>query len=126
MSKIGVILVDHGSRRAESNDAFLEIVARFASHAPYPIVEAAHMECAPPTIADAFDRCVARGAEEIVVHPYFLLPGKHWAHDIPALVAEAAKKHPGKSWKVTEPLGASSKIEEVVFERIEAARKIGR
>jgi len=81
---------------------------------------------APPTIADAFDRCVARGADEVIVHPYFLLPGKHWADDIPALVAAAAGKHPGKPWKVTEPLGASAKIEEVILERIEAAREIGR
>ncbi len=121
MKNIGVILVDHGSRRPESNQAFLEIVSAFAARSPYPIVEAAHMECAPPTIGEAFDSAVARGAEEIVVHPYFLLPGKHWALDIPALVAQAAKNHPGKTWKVTEPLGASEKIRDVILERISAA-----
>jgi len=27
----------------------------------------------------AFDRCVARGATTVVVSPYFLSPGRHWA-----------------------------------------------
>jgi sirohydrochlorin ferrochelatase len=52
------------------------------------------------------------------VHPYFLLPGKHWAEDIPALAAGAAAEHPGVRYTVTEPLGLHPLMARVIEERI--------
>lgn len=118
---LGIIIVDHGSRRRESNEMFEEIVRRFQERHGYKIAEAAHMELASPTVEEAFDRAVELGADEIVVHPYFLLPGRHWNEDIPGLAAKAAAKHPGVKWKITEPLGQSEKMLEVIEERIQKA-----
>ncbi len=115
---LGVILVDHGSRREESNQLLLEVVEHFASASGLPIVEPAHMELAEPSIATAFARCVERGAKTVVVFPYFLLPGKHWHEDIPRLAAEAAAKHPGIHFRVTAPFGHDPRLFEVIGERI--------
>ena len=52
------------------------------------------MELAEPSIATAYNECVRQGALQIVVHPFFLLPGRHWDRDIPQLAAEAAAEHP--------------------------------
>src|SRR4051794_33907764 len=93
--QLGVVLVDHGSRRDESNAMLLDVVRDFAQATGMPIVEPAHMELAEPSIATAFARCVARGATSVVIFPYFLLPGRHWHDDIPRLAAAAAKGHPG-------------------------------
>lgn len=68
-------------------------------------VKSAHMELAAPSIEQAFDRCVAAGAKKIVLHPFFLSPGRHVTSDIPGLMAAAAKKHPDVAWIVSEPLG---------------------
>jgi len=119
---LAIIIVDHGSRRAEANDALAEIARRFAERSGHAIVEPAHMELASPTLDEAFERAVARGATEIVVHPYFLAPGRHWNEDIPALCARAAAGHPSVKWTVTEPLGISDKILDVIAERVESAR----
>jgi len=119
LAHIGVIIVDHGSRRAESNDMLLEVVRRFAAQSHYGIVEPAHMELAEPTIATAFDRCVQRGAATIVVMPYFLLPGKHWHQDIPRLTAAAAAAHPHTSFMVTAPFGLHPMIAQVIQARID-------
>ena len=54
------------------------------------------MELAPPTIAEAFGRCVERGATLVVVAPFFLSPGRHWQEDIPALADEAARAPRGE------------------------------
>lgn len=116
--EIGVIIVDHGSRRAESNDLLLEVVALFSSQTSYKIVEPAHMELASPTLAEAFERCVRRGAKLVIVHPYFLLPGRHWDQDIPALAAAAAKEHPGVRCLVTAPLGLHPLMIQIMDERI--------
>ncbi len=115
---IGVIIVDHGSRRDESNQMLLEIVSAFRQHSSFTIVEAAHMELAQPCIATAYNECVRQGATLIVVHPYFLLPGRHWDTDIPRLASEAAANHPHTSHLVTKPLGAHPLMNQVITERI--------
>ncbi len=114
----GIIIVDHGSRRAASNDMLLEVVELFRGHTTWPIIEPAHMELAEPSIATAFDRCVDRGATTVVVNPYFLLPGKHWNEDIPELTAQAAAKHPHVQWLVTSPLGLHPGMASLMNDRI--------
>jgi len=120
MKTTAIIIVDHGSRRAESNDLLLDVVRAFAESSPYEIVEPAHMELAEPTIVQAFDRCVDRGAQRVVVFPYFLSPGRHWDQDIPRLAAAAAAKHPGVEHLVTAPFGLHPLMSRVIGERIEA------
>lgn len=114
----GVIIVDHGSRRQESNLMLNEFVAMFRRRTGYGIVEPAHMELAEPSIKDAFDLCVQQGASRIIVSPFFLFPGRHWYQDIPALTAKAAEPHPGVSYIVTAPLGLHELLVDVVNDRI--------
>ena len=114
-----IIIVDHGSRRAASNEMLHRAAERFAVDSKYPIVEPAHMELAEPSIATAFDRCVQRGARRVIVFPYFLSPGWHWTEDIPALVAAAARKHVGIEWLVTAPFGLHPDMNAVIADRIE-------
>lgn len=114
-----IIIVDHGSRRDESN-AMLEEVARLFHQRfseLYPIVEAAHMELAEPSIATAYSRSVDRGASAVVVVPFFLGPGKHWTSDIPRLAAEAAANHLGTRYHVAMPLGIDDLILELLSKR---------
>jgi sirohydrochlorin ferrochelatase len=114
----GVILVDHGSRREESNAMLLEVVRDFARSSGMQIVEPAHMELAEPSIETAFTRCIERGAKTVVVFPYFLLPGRHWNEDIPRLTAAAAAKHPGIRYLVTAPFGLHPLMAEIMQQRI--------
>ena len=115
---VAVIVVDHGSRRDESNRSFESFVAASTGHLPYPIVAAAHMELAEPSIGHAFDRCVAAGAATVVLAPYFLGPGSHWDRDIPALAAAAAARHPGVHWLVAAPLGPHPALLDLVDRRV--------
>lgn len=117
----GIIIVDHGSRKAASNDMLLELVEMFRNRVrnKHSIVEPAHMELAEPSIATAFDRCVSRGAQRVVVMPYFLLPGRHWEEDIPRLTAEAAARHSGIDYLVGAPLGLHPLIAEIINSRME-------
>lgn len=80
------------------------------------------MELAEPSLAVAFDRCVARGAQLVIVHPFFLLPGKHWTDDIPALTAAAAQRHPGIPYRITEPVGLHPLMAEIMRQCVEASR----
>lgn len=114
----GLIIVDHGSKRHESN-AMLELfVARLRAQSAYTIVEPAHMELAEPSIAQAFDRCVMAGAKRVIVMPYFLLPGRHWSSDIPHLTEQAAANHPGIEFMVTAPFGLHPMMMQIVESRV--------
>lgn len=117
--KRALILVDHGSVVKEANEMLQQIANMVKNNinCEFDSVYHAHMELAEPTISQAFDACVSEGAEEIIVHPYFLAPGRHSTIDIPRMTEDAAKKHPGVSFRVTEPLGIHVKIIDVIFER---------
>jgi sirohydrochlorin ferrochelatase len=119
LQDVGLIIVDHGSRREESNRLLLDVVLQFVEATEAAIVEPAHMELAEPSIATAFARCVARGATMVVVFPYFLLPGRHWNEDIPRLTAAAAREHTGVQFLVTAPFGLHPLMAEVMRRRIE-------
>ena len=117
---IGVIIVDHGSRRTESNEMLEQLASLFAARfrERYGIVEPAHMEIAEPSIAAAYTACVKRGATRIVVCPFFLGPGKHWTGDIPRLTRDAAADHPGTTYHVTMPLGLDDLILDLLAKRV--------
>lgn len=115
---VGIVIVDHGSRREESNRRHETFVAAWRIERGYPIVEAAHMELAAPSIGVAFDACVVAGASTVVIAPYFLWPGNHWDRDIPALAAEASTRHPDVRYLVTAPLGPHSLFMDIVEDRV--------
>jgi len=114
----GIVIVDHGSRRADSNQRHEAFVAAWRMESGCPIVEPAHMEGAEPSIATAFDACVAAGAGTVVVAPYFLWPGNHWDRDIPELAAAASAAHQGIRYVVTAPLGPHLLLMQIVADRI--------
>lgn len=113
-----ILLVDHGSVKREANEMLADVAALLRRLTDVPVIRIAHMELAEPTIAQGVTACVEAGATEITVHPYFLAPGRHSTADIPRMVAEAAKNHPGVRVRVTAPLGLHEKICEVVLERV--------
>ena len=118
-AELGIVIVDHGSRREQSNLLLNEVVQMFQRRSGRGNVCVAHMELASPSISDAFSKCVGNGAKLVVVHPYFLTPGRHWAQDIPSLAADAARAFPGVRYLVTAPLGLHDLMAEIMQDRIE-------
>jgi len=118
-TKKALILVDHGSKVEEANNLIIDIVKllKEKQNTDFDFITHSHMELCEPSIAAAFDQAVNHGATDIVVHPYFLAPGRHSKTDIPNMVKEAASKYPNVKYRVTEPLGVHDKIVEVVLER---------
>jgi sirohydrochlorin ferrochelatase len=117
-----ILLIDHGSRRAEANALLDQVAARVKVRmGEHAIVEVSHMEIAEPTIAQGFARCVELGASMVVAHPFMLAPGRHVQEDLPRLVAEAAAAHPGVGFVLASPLGTHDGIIDAIVDRCEAA-----
>lgn len=117
----GVLVVGHGSRREEANRDVRAAARRIAARGGFALVEACFLEITHPNIAEGFARLVERGARHVVVHPYFLSPGRHTRGDIPVEVRAAAGQHAGVTYKITEPLAAHRLVIEASVERVREA-----
>ena len=97
-SKVGILLMDHGSRNKASNQRLHDLASLYqetmfqsASKSNAVIVKAAHMEIAGPSIPEVLKLLVDEGVDEIICHPYFLSPGRHVVEDIPEIVEGAIR-----------------------------------
>lgn len=118
-----VVLVDHGSRERAANLQLAAIAAAVARRLPGRKLATAHLSLARPTLPEAIDACVAAGAREIVVMPYFLAPGRHAKRDIPDLARAARARHPDVRIRMAKPLGVHAGLVVAVVARVrEAAR----
>jgi sirohydrochlorin ferrochelatase len=116
-----ILLVDHGSRRAEANAALDDVVKLVEALVPGMRVMAAHMELCAPSIDEATSALVQEGVTQLVVHPYFLGEGRHVTEDIPALVHAAASRFPQLSVAISKPLGVHPLLAELVLVRVRAS-----
>jgi len=114
----GILIVGHGSRRTEANDDVRGAARRIGERGGFALIEAAFLEIERPSVAEGFARLYKQGAREIVVHPYFLSPGRHTRGDLPREVSEIAALHPEVSYRITEPLSAHRLVIEAAIERI--------
>lgn len=117
-----IVLVDHGSRRPEANAQLEALAEQLRAREPGTLVATAHLELAPPYLADALAACARAGATDVVLLPWFLAPGRHTAEDIPRAVAEACARHPGLRVQIGEPLGLDARLVELALARIANAR----
>jgi sirohydrochlorin ferrochelatase len=116
--KTAILLMAHGSRIAEANDAARQVAAMVQKMTGYDVVEVAFRELHEPSIQQGIDACVAKGAQRILLMPYFLFMGAHVQHDLPEEIEEAQKRHPGLQMEMGPHLGVHQKLAEVVVDRI--------
>lgn len=114
----GIMVVGHGSRRPEANEDVRAAAQLIGERGGFALVAAAFLEIQQPDIAAAYAQLVRSGARQIIVHPYFLSPGRHTRGDLPREVRAAASQHPGVSYRITEPLSAHPAVIEAAVSRI--------
>lgn len=115
-----ILLVGHGSRQEDASRAMERVAVEVAARGD-SIVEAAYLQMVAPTVLDGVDACVARGARRVTVMPYFLHSGRHVIYDLPALLDQAAERHPNIELALTQPLGFSDALADLVLERVASA-----
>lgn len=124
--KTAILLMAHGSRIAEANDAAREVAKMVQEMTGNEIVEVSFREMHEPNIQQGIDNCVAQGATRILLIPYFLFMGAHVQHDLPEEIEAAQQRHPGLEMVMGAHLGAHRKLAEIVAERVgEGLQKAG-
>ena len=117
-SRTAALLIAHGSRRAEANADLVKLADAVRATSQFGIVEIAYLELAQPDIPAGADACVSRGAQRVLMMPYFLSAGVHVRNDLQKFQQNFREKYPGVEFDVCEPLGLHPKLVEVVIERL--------
>src|SRR5205085_12046408 len=112
-----VLLVGHGSLRRGSGAAMIRLAALARARGVAPVVEAGFLNYSRPAFAEALARCVACGAAEVVVQPYFLVCGKFVSVDLPRVVATGRAAHPNVGLALAQPFGDHPALEALVLKR---------
>jgi len=124
--KTAILMMAHGSRITEANDAARDVAAMVREITGFETIEVAFRELHEPNIQQGIDTCVAKGAQRILLMPYFLFMGAHVQHDLPEEIAEARKRHPELIMEMGGHLGAHRKLAEIEAERIgESLERLG-
>lgn len=121
MSQTGIIVFGHGSSVESANEAVRVVARAMAARGEYALVETAFLEFGQPDLAGAVESLAQRGAQRVIILPYFLTLGKHLKQDLPRLAEVARAAHPGLVIEVTPPLDGHPAMVEALLGRAEAA-----
>jgi sirohydrochlorin ferrochelatase len=118
-SRTAVLLIAHGSRRAEANQDLVRLSELVAERRRYLAVELAYLEIAEPTIREGAARCVAQGAVRVLMLPYFLSAGAHVVEDLESHRRLLSAAHPNVEFALCPPLGLHPLLVDVVLARLD-------
>src|SRR5262245_38353479 len=116
-----LLLIAHGSRQEEANADLHHVAAALSGRGAFATVLASFLELVEPNIDEAGARCVAAGAERVILLPYFLSAGIHVRRDLTAARDRLATRFPQVDFRLAEPLGRHPLLIEIVLERLREA-----
>jgi sirohydrochlorin cobalto/nickelchelatase len=138
-SEVGVILVGHGSRLPYGKDVLSQLAEIYKKNTDY-LVEIGFMNMSKPSIPTSINKLAKMGVEKIVVTPVFLADGVHTTQDIPRILGlDNGNEAPAHSHHhhehdeeeehvhfhgeiiYTKPLGADSRIVDIIKDRVDNA-----
>ncbi len=110
----GTIVLAHGSRDALWRRPIEAVAERIRQLAPAVHVRCAYLEASVPDLNASADELAELGVELITVVPLFLGIGKHARDDIPVLLAELRKRHPGIAFVLRPAIGEEAQMIELM------------
>ena len=135
-SKIGVLLVGHGSRLPYGEEVINGLANIYREQADYP-VGVGFMNMNKPSIPSAINELSQAGVDKIIVTPVFLAHGVHTKQDIPHILGldnghehghghEHSHDHQDEDEEIqfdgeiiyTEPLGSDPRLVEILKDRV--------
>jgi sirohydrochlorin cobaltochelatase len=92
---LGVIVFAHGSRDPLWRAPVESVAQQIQRADPQAHVACAYLELCEPDLPTAVTRLTALGASRIRVLPLFFGMGKHAREDLPVLLEQLTRDHPG-------------------------------
>jgi sirohydrochlorin ferrochelatase len=99
-----LLIAAHGSRDESGVEEFWELADAWQRLRPDRLQAAGFLEFARPTIGEAIDDLVARGATTVAVVPAMLTAAGHVKNDVPSEIHESRARHPGVAFHMARAL----------------------
>lgn len=99
-----LLIAAHGSRDEAGVEEFWSFADAWRRLRPDRLQAAGFLEFAQPTIGNAIDELVDRGATRIVVVPAMLMAAGHVKNDVPSEVQESRLRHPAVTFQMARAL----------------------
>jgi sirohydrochlorin cobaltochelatase len=99
-----LLIAAHGSRDTSGVDEFWALADAWQRLRPDRLQAAGFLEFARPTVGEAIDDLVTRGARRVTVVPAMLMAAGHVKNDVPSEVQEGRERHPGVDFRMARPL----------------------
>jgi len=116
-----LLIAAHGSRDEAGVEEFWALAEGWRRLRPDRLQAEGFLEFASPTIGQAIDDLVGRGASRIVVVPAMLMAAGHVKNDVPSEVQEARGRHPGVTMAMARPLDIHPALLELCLVRYREA-----
>jgi len=105
-----LILFAHGARDPEWRAPADALAQRLRGTLAGVRVEVAFLEFMSPTLPQAVDALASAGVRHIAIAPLFWAEGGHLKREVPELLAQCARQHPGVSIDRWPVLGDSAPV----------------
>ena len=117
----GIVVLGHGSRRAEANEEILTLVELVReAHKDWKI-EGAFVEFATPLMEDVLERMYLDGIQQVTIVPMFLTVGNHLHQGLPKRLGEFLEKYPLKV-VMAHHIGADPILVSLIEKRVNEAK----
>ncbi|MCW4015958.1 MAG: sirohydrochlorin nickelochelatase [Candidatus Bathyarchaeota archaeon] len=121
MSKTCLIIIGHGSKLPHNKETMEKLADQIRRRSSFDKVETAFMVRNKPSIPEAIENAVKKGATKIVLVPTFIAHGVHTTDEIPEILKTKQKELGLKAQGVKiiygEPLGPDERIAKIVEEK---------
>jgi sirohydrochlorin ferrochelatase len=120
-----LILFSHGSLLCGAGEALEAHAERLRATGNWSDVAVGYLNYSDPPFEQALNQLVARGARDVVVAPYFLVPGYFVSKALPEVLARAQSAHPAIRFRVGEALGTDDSLVDALLDSALHARGAG-
>jgi len=118
-----IILLAHGSRREVANNVLPQLASMIQEDKSFGKVDSAFLQFTSPSLETALEEHIKEGVKNITVVPVFLFNGIHLKEDIPEILEKKKEKHPDVNILMAQPLGADSRIGDIIKDRIKETQR---
>ncbi|MCL5985249.1 MAG: precorrin-8X methylmutase [Actinobacteria bacterium] len=124
MKQNGVIILVHGSRGERGSAEIYQVLRRLtegvkASLASGVEVIGASLQFNHPNLEEAVEYLVSKGADKLVIAPYFLFAGRHITEHIPHLIKKFNGIYPKVQFVLSNVPGADELLVDQIVRRIQ-------
>ncbi len=121
-----LILFAHGARDPEWARPVQAVAAKLRVENPDQPVLVAFLEFMSPTLPEAVSELIASAPEPVPaldILPFFIAQGGHLRQEVPLMLEEIQRRHPGTSLRLLPPLGELPSVQAAMAQAITSLLK---